>query len=105
MSQPALPDIAPTVVVADFDVELVVLVPERRRAHHLTPMWAVLFDSCRAGHSVERVVDDMSHASGWSEAEVRRWVIEATESFERSGIVVTPAGGIADGPTVSNAPG
>lgn len=42
----SLPAIDAAVVVADFDTELVVLVPSRRKAHLLEPMWALLFDSC-----------------------------------------------------------
>ncbi len=45
----ALPGVLAEVEVADFETELVVLVPSRRLAHHLEPVWALVFDSCRAG--------------------------------------------------------
>ena len=62
-----LPAIDESVVVADFDTELVVLVPAERKAHLLEPMWALLFDSCRRGDELDDLVAelaDATHADG-----------------------------------------
>ena len=82
-----LPAPSSDIVVADFDTELVVLVPNTRRAHHLDPMWAVLFDSCRLGHSRAAIVSDLAAANGWSRRETEDWVERALVELTGSGIV------------------
>lgn len=82
-----LPVPSSDIVIADFNTELVVLVPNTRRAHHLEPMWAVLFDSCRLGHSRSEVVSDLAEANGWSRPETEDWVRRALGELAGSGIV------------------
>ena len=88
----ALPRIRDDLVVADFDTELVVLVPSTRRAHLLEPMMALVFDSCRSRHTFEALVGELSSASGESEQEMIRWVTGAVATLERAGVVTRDAG-------------
>ena len=84
-----LPAICESVVVADFETELVVLVPERRKAHLLEPAWALLFDSCRRGDDGDRLIDEVAAADGGTPAEVESWVQRALTEFSRLGIVAS----------------
>ena len=81
-----LPAIDASVVVADFDTELVVLVPARRKAHLLEPMWALLFDSCRRGDAVDDLVAELTNATDDDPAATRVWVEQALGEFDRLGI-------------------
>ena len=83
----SLPTVASDVVVADFGSELVVLVPSRRRAHLLEPIWSLLFDSCRLGHATEDLCAELIRATRWSEEETLQWLNRAVSELERSGVV------------------
>ena len=83
-----LPAVAAGVEVADFETELVILVPDRRRAHLLEPMWALLFDSCQKGHTAERFLGDVADDVGWDDASAEAWLTEALATLETSGVVV-----------------
>ncbi len=83
-----LPAVSPGIEVADFETELVVLVPDRRRAHLLEPLWALLFDSCQNGHTAERFLGDVAGDVGWDEVAAGSWLDEALAVFEASGVVV-----------------
>jgi hypothetical protein len=84
-----LPAIDESVVVADFDTELVVLVPARRKAHLLEPMWALLFDSCRRGDAVDDLVRELAGVTGDDGAVMFAWVQQALAEFTRLGITVS----------------
>jgi hypothetical protein len=78
-----LPAIDESVVVADFDTELVVLVPAERKAHLLEPMWALLFDSCRRGDELDDLVAELAGATHADGDATRTWVEHALAEFER----------------------
>ena len=78
-----LPAIDESVVVADFDTELVVLVPAGRKAHLLEPMWALLFDSCRRGDELDDLVAELAGATGDDPAATLAWVEQALAEFDR----------------------
>ena len=78
-----LPAIDESVVVADFDTELVVLVPAERKAHLLEPMWALLFDSCRRGHEFDDLVAELADASSADRDVTKTWVEQALAEFDR----------------------
>ena len=82
-----LPQPLPEIEIADFETELVVLVPGQRRAHLLEPLVALLFDSCRAGHDLDEVVEEVNTATGWPVEDTRAWLSNALRSLQRSGIV------------------
>jgi hypothetical protein len=82
-----LPEVNQSVAIADFDIELVVLVPERRRAFHLDPMRAVVFDSCRSGHTVSDLVHDLVVATEWSIGDTEEWVRTVLGEFKAANVV------------------
>ena len=82
-----LPSIAAGVEIADFDTELVVLVPGDRRAVHLQAGHAIVLDSCRRGHGIDRLVADMSAASDEPPESIRRWTLDVVQELARLGIV------------------
>lgn len=92
MTTDRLPVVSPSVEVADFDTELVVLVPGRRAAHHLEPDAAILFDSCRRGHSMDAVVAELATATGQDPAAVADWVRFALSEFADKGLFDTAEG-------------
>jgi hypothetical protein len=84
-----LPAIDESVVVADFDTELVVLVPGRRQAHLLEPLWALLFDSCQRGDAVDDLVSELASATDDDPAATLNWVEQALAEFARLGITAS----------------
>lgn len=91
-----LPDVAADVEFADFETEIVALVPGVRRAVHLEAGHAIVLDSCRRGDTVDRVVDDITRASGQERSTVETWVGETVRELARLGLVVP--GGVTDEP-------
>lgn len=81
-----LPSVADSVVIADFDTELVVLVPEQRHAHLLEPLWAVLLDSCRRGDDRADLVGELAAATRWTTSDTDAWLDEALAELSRLGI-------------------
>ena len=84
-----LPSLSPTLQVADFETELVVLVPDRRAVHLLEPDAAVLFDSCRRGHTFDDVVAELSTAADRDPVDVADWVRAALDEFDRKRLFST----------------
>jgi PqqD family protein of HPr-rel-A system len=82
-----LPAPHPTVAVADFDDELVVLVPSARQAHHLDPAMSVLFDACRRGDTMATLVEELATASGASPEEMAAEVRRALEELLECGLL------------------
>lgn len=89
-----LPSIAPGIEIAEFDTELVVLVPNDRRAVHLDSGHAIVLDSCRRGHGADRLVADVVEATGDDAEAVREWVDGVLRELARLGILA--AGSAAD---------
>ena len=85
-----LPALVPDIEIAEFDTELVVLVPGERRAVRLEPGHAVVLDSCRRGDDLDRLVDDVATATGSDATAARAWVGQVVQELARLG-VVTPA--------------
>jgi hypothetical protein len=81
-----LPGVAAEVEVADFDTELVVLVPSRRLAHHLEPMWALVFDSCRRGDDADDLHQELVKATGWTADETSEWIGHAVAQLTALGV-------------------
>jgi hypothetical protein len=74
----ALPEVMPSkrpqVMVADFDSELVVLVPEARLSHHLDAGLSLVLDSCDGVTGTEAVVAEIAAGTGESPEAVRVWL-------------------------------
>ncbi|MFW2335622.1 hypothetical protein [Ilumatobacter sp.] len=86
-----LPALAPDIELADFDTEIVALVPDRRRAVHLDSAHAIVVDSCRRGDDVDAVVDEIVRATGQERTAVETWLEGAVRELARLGITA-PAG-------------
>lgn len=73
-----LPPIMPLkradVMVATFDTELVVLVPECRRAHHLDVGLSLVLDSCDGETSTTDVVHEIAANTPSTPDEVTQWL-------------------------------
>lgn len=89
MSGDRLPAVSPTLEVADFETELVVLVPDRRAVHLLESDAALLFDSCRRGDPFDAVVAELAAATARDPAGVAEWVRGALDQFASKGLLPT----------------
>lgn len=87
MTIDALPTPSSMLEVAEFDTELVVLVPQDRRTYHLDTAIAVVFDSCRRGDQFGELLDELSRSTGEDRRAVRSWVEQVLEEFTRCGLV------------------
>lgn len=90
-----LPAVDPGTEVADFGDELVLLVPGRRRAVHLPPGPALVFDSCRRGADIDELVTELSAAGRGAETDVVAWVRETLVELARHG-AIAPIDGALD---------
>lgn len=86
-----LPAIAPGIEIADFDVEIVALIPDRRRAVHLEAGHAIVLDSCRRGDELDHVASEIARATGLDPADAAVWVDSVVQELARLGVVV-PSG-------------
>jgi hypothetical protein len=78
---PELPDTMPRkrdeAMVADFDTELVVLVPEVRQAHLLDEGLSLVLDSCDGSTATADVIAEVVDATGESPEAVAAWLRQA----------------------------
>lgn len=86
-SADALPAVGRSVEIADFETELVVLVPSTRRVHLLEPAVSLLVNSCQLGHSREQFVEEVSGATEQSVEDTRRWCERALEALRAAEII------------------
>jgi hypothetical protein len=70
------------VVVADFDTELVVLVPEERMAHHLDEGLSLVLDSCDGVTATADVVAEVAQATGSPTDEVQLWLKKSLQTLD-----------------------
>lgn len=96
--QRQLPALAPDVELADFETEIVALVPGRRRAVLLEGGHAVVLDSCRRRDGIDAVVADISRVSGDDPVQVEGWLDGVLQELARVG-VLTARGAIDATPT------
>jgi hypothetical protein len=82
-----LPRVADEVEAADFDTEIVVLVPSRRKTHLLEPMLALLFDSCRDGADDEAFLTELVEATGLTHEDAERWMADALRELTALGVI------------------
>jgi hypothetical protein len=62
------------VMVAEFDTESVVLVPEIRKAHHLDEGLSLVLDSCDGSTTTADVINEIAEATGDSPEAVADWL-------------------------------
>jgi hypothetical protein len=86
-----LPDVLPAkrqeVMVADFDTEMVVLVPEVRRSHHLDEGLSLVLDACDGVTSTAAFVAEVSAETGEPLDRVERWLTDALDQLRGLDIV------------------
>jgi hypothetical protein len=68
-------------MVADFDTELVVLVPEVRQAHLLDEGLSLVLDSCDGCTSTADVIAEVMDATGESTEAVTAWLRAALDQL------------------------
>ena len=84
--RPDLPDIMPRkrdeAMVADFDTELVVLVPEVRQAHLLDEGLSLVLDSCDGVTPSADVIAEVVEATGETPEAVTAWLRQALDQLD-----------------------
>jgi hypothetical protein len=78
-------------LVADFDTELVVLVPEAREAHLLDEGLSLVLDSCDGVTPTADVVAEVVAATGDDRTHVAAWLAECLRRLEALGVLARPA--------------
>ena len=71
---PIMPRRRPEAMVADFDTELVVLVPEARQAHLLDEGLSLVLDSCDGVTPTAAVIAEIVDATGEPPDAVGAWL-------------------------------
>ncbi len=75
------------VMVADYDSELVVLVPGTRLTHHLDVGLSLILDACDGVTVSEDLVNEIATATSSKAAVVRARVLDALRQFESLDII------------------
>jgi hypothetical protein len=78
------------VMVADFDTELVVLVPEERRTHHLDEGLSLVLDSCDGVTPTADVVDEIAAGTGATTEAVQSWLKQSLETLDELSMLEDP---------------
>ena len=78
-------------MVADFDTELVVLVPEARLAHLLDEGLSLVLDSCDGVTPTAEVITEVVDATGESEPQVALWLADCLRQLATLGVIEAPA--------------
>ncbi len=90
--RPELPEIMPRkrdeAMVADFDTELVVLVPEVRQAHLLDEGLSLVLDSCDGTTSTADVISEVVDATGETPEAVAAWLLDALDQLDGLNMLV-----------------
>ena len=85
---PALmPRKRPDVMVADFETELVVLVPDERQAHHLDEGLSLVLDSCDGVTPTANVVTEVSAGTGQPVDAVEAWLADTLAVLDRLNVL------------------
>ena len=87
----ALPAVMPRkradVMVADFETELVVLVPDERQAHHLDEGLSLVLDSCDGATPTANVVDEVVAGTGQPVEAVEVWLADTLATLDRLNVL------------------
>ena len=74
-------------MVADFDTELVVLVPEAREAHLLDEGLSLVLDSCDGVTPTADLIAEVAEATGESASSVSAWLSDCLRQLVELEIV------------------
>ncbi len=83
-----MPRKRPEAMVADFDTELVVLVPEARLAHLLDEGLSLVLDSCDGVTPSAGVIAEVVDATGESEPQVAEWLRNCLDRLAQLNILL-----------------
>jgi hypothetical protein len=75
------------VMVADFDTELVVLVPDERQAHHLDVGLSLVLDSCDGVTPTAAVVAEVAEATDTETDAVESWLADTLATLARINVL------------------
>ena len=76
-------------MVADFDTELVVLVPEARQAHLLDEGLSLVLDSCDGVTPTAAVIAEVVEATGETRDAVSSWLRHSLDQLARLDMLAT----------------
>lgn len=92
----SLPDVLPRrrtdLMTADFETELVVLVPDQRRVHHLDEGLSIVLDSCDGNTRVPDLVQEVAGATGVTPSQVEVWLADSLDRLADLALLDTGAG-------------
>lgn len=74
-------------LVADFETELVVLVPETRQAHLLDEGLSLVLDSCDGATPTAAVIAEVAAATGEPTDQVERWLADCLDRLADLGVL------------------
>lgn len=77
------------VMVADFETQLVVLVPEERRAHHLDEGLSLVLDSCDGVTPTAAIVAEVADGTGSPVGVVEEWLKCSLETLDELNMFVS----------------
>jgi hypothetical protein len=92
-----MPRKRPDVVVADFDTELVVLVPDERVAHHLDEGLSLVLDSCDGTTATATVIAEVALGTGTPVDAVESWLADTLATLARLNVLDGDRGEVAAG--------
>lgn len=82
-----MPAKRPDVLTADFETELVVLVPERRTAHRLDEGLSLVLDACDGTTATADVVAEIVSGTGQDRGAVCRWLDDGLGQLADLGVL------------------
>jgi hypothetical protein len=74
------------VMVAEFDSEFVVLVPDVRKAHHLDEGLSLVLESCDGLMLTSELVDEVANGADEDPATVAEWLEASIKQLEVLGV-------------------
>lgn len=74
------------VLTADFEAELVVLVPEQRTAHRLDEGLSLILDACDGTTTVDDFVTEVAEGTGQDRGAVSRWLEDGLRQLAELGV-------------------
>lgn len=86
-----LPRMRDDVLVADFDTELVVLVPGDRRAHRLDAGLSIVLSACDGETERAALIDEVASGTGDDAEATSRWLDNAVRTLSELGVFAEPS--------------
>lgn len=84
------------VLVADFDTELVVLVPEERKAHRLDAGLSLILSSCDGVMPAAELIAEVAADTGDTHVDLERWLLNGLAELAALKVLVRSADDVAE---------